>query len=56
MLMKVQPRHAAMPRRHPMPDLSSEWNADKGRKHEAFDTALPWGRRLDLVTRMDRKR
>jgi len=53
-MMKSQHRTEAQNRRVPM----TEWNTDKGRKHEAFETAsLGTDRRsLARAQRFDRKR
>ncbi|MFT7722666.1 MAG: hypothetical protein QM788_07520 [Roseateles sp.] len=57
-MMKLQPRTEPTPRRLPVPELLQEGGADKGRKHEAFDTALYSGERRGLARalRLDRKR
>lgn len=54
MMMKSQHRTEPQPRRIPMP----EWNTDKGRKHEAFESgSLGCDRRsLARAMRFDRKR
>ncbi|MCE4557460.1 hypothetical protein [Pelomonas cellulosilytica] len=56
--MKMQPRNDHPQRRLPMPDLGHEGSADKGRKHEAFDTGFYSGERRGLARalRFDRKR
>jgi len=53
-MLKSQQHNEAQPRRMPVP----EWNADKGRKHEAFETAsLGCDRRsVARALRFDRKR
>ena len=52
--MKTQTQSASPARRLPPPD----WNADKGRKHEAFDNAgVGCDRRsMARAMRLDRKR
>lgn len=58
-MMKIlQHRHETQPRRLPPPETGSEWSADKGRKHEAFDAGFFGGDRRGLarVMRLDRKR
>lgn len=57
-MMKIQPRHEPAPRRLPVPEMSQEGSADKGRKHEAFDTGFYSGERRGLARamRLDRKR
>ena len=52
--MKTQQHTEQQPRRIPM----SDWNADKGRKHEAFESGSFGTERRSLarVMRLDRKR
>ena len=52
--MKSQQRNEPQPRRIPMP----EWTIDKGRKHEAFESASVGNDRRSLAraARFDRKR
>jgi len=58
--MKIQQRSEPQPRRQAPTEWSAgtEWSADKGRKHEAFDTGVFSGDRRSLarVMRFDRKR
>jgi hypothetical protein len=57
-MMKIQHRHETSQRRLPVPDMGQDWSADKGRKHEAFDTGFYSGERRGLARalRFDRKR
>ena len=57
-MMKIQTRHETQPRRLPAPDMGQDWSAEKGRKHEAFDTGFYSGERRGLARamRFDRKR
>lgn len=57
-MMKIQPRTESQPRRLPVPAMGQDWSADKGRKHEAFDTGFYSGERCGLARalRFDRKR
>ncbi len=57
-MMKIQPRTEQTHRRLPVPELGQEGSADKGRKHEAFDTGFYSGERRGLARamRFDRKR
>lgn len=61
-MMKIQPRQESQPRRLPVPEMGLAWSAEesveKGRKHEAFDTAFYSGERRGLARamRFDRKR
>ena len=61
-MMKIQHRNDNQPRRLPVPEmglaLGAEDGADKGRKHEAFDTGFYSGERRGLARamRLDRKR
>ena len=52
--MKTQQHTEQQPRRIPMP----EWNADKGRKHEAFESGSFGSSRGNMarVIRFDKKR
>ncbi len=56
--MKSQHRTEPQPRRIPMPEMISDM-ADKGRKHEAFESGNSFGcdrRSLARAMRFDRKR
>lgn len=57
-MMKIQPRTEQPNRRLPVPEMGQDWSADKGRKHEAFDTGFYSGERRGLARaqRFDRKR
>jgi len=59
-MMKIQPRTEHTHRRLPVPEMawSAEESVEKGRKHEAFDTAFYSGERRGLARaqRFDRKR
>lgn len=57
-MMKIQHRHEPSQRRLPVPDMGQDWSAEKGRKHEAFDTGFYSGERRGLARalRFDRKR
>lgn len=54
LMLKSQPHNEQQPRRLPMP----EWQADKGRKHEAFEAGFYASDRRSLARaiRFDRKR
>ncbi|MBW8744045.1 MAG: hypothetical protein JF628_06830 [Sphingomonas sp.] len=57
-MMKIHPRTEPQHRRLPVPEMGLDWSADKGRKHEAFDTGFYSGERRGLARamRFDRKR
>ena len=57
-MMKIQTRTEPQHRRLPVPEMGLDWSADKGRKHEAFDTGFYSGERRGLARalRFDRKR
>ena len=57
-MIKILPRNEPQNRRLPVPEMGLEGSADKGRKHEAFDTAFYSGERRGLARamRFDRKR
>ncbi len=57
--MKTQQHTEQQPRRIPaMQAMVQDWNADKGRKHEAFESGSFGTERRSLarVMRLDRKR
>ena len=56
--MKTQQHNASAARPNPaLHALMQDWNAaDKGRKHEAFESGSSERRSLARVLRMDRKR
>ena len=55
--MKTQQHTEQQARRTPaLHALVQDWNTDKGRKHEAFESGSSERRSLARVLRMDRKR